>query len=151
MTDHDPDRPQAGRYVGGEHRFAVRVYFEDTDAGGLVYHANYLRYMERARSDMIALLGVDAAKALRDGEGVYVVTRVAIDYRRPAKLGDALVIASTLMELRAASSVIHQQVIRDGEVLVEATVQAAFVGPNGRPRRQPAAWLAAFEGLKGSS
>lgn len=147
MAPHDPDLPGQGRFEGREHRFAVRVYFEDTDLSGVVYHANYLRYMERARSDMLRLVGIEQRAAHEAGEGAYAVTALDIAYRLPARLDDALVVASRLVESRAASVRVHQRVMRGGLILTDAIVTVAFVAPNGRPRRQPPSWVAAFEGL----
>jgi acyl-CoA thioester hydrolase len=149
MPSDPSDRPYAGRFVDGEHRFAVRVYYEDTDAGGVVYHANYLRFFERARTDMLSLLGADLGQALSSGEGGYVVSEAQIKYVRPAVLGDALTIVSRMAELRQASCVVHQTVRRDRQVLVEGRLTVAFVGADGRPRRQPAAWIEAFKALQG--
>ena len=133
--------------IGKAHRFALRVYFEDTDTAGIVYYANYLRFMERARSDMLRAIGVDQRAALESGEGVYAVAEAQIKYRRPAKLDDALVVVSRVREVRAASCVIHQRVMRGDEVLTDAVVTAAFLTPDGRPRRQPRAWVEKFERL----
>jgi acyl-CoA thioester hydrolase len=141
------DKPAAGRFDGLEHRFAVRVYFEDTDLTGVVYHANYLRYMERARSDMLALAGIDQRAVFEAGEGAYALRDVRVRYRAPAKLSDDLLILSRVTELRAASVHIQQRVMRGETILAEAEVEAAFVAPSGRPRRQPSAWMAAFEPL----
>lgn len=138
-----------GAFAGGTHRFALRVYFEDTDAAAIVYYANYLRFMERARSDLLRVLGVDQRAALESGEGVYAVADVTIKYRRPAKLGDDLLILTDILEIRAASVLIHQRVMRGDEILTDATVTAAFISPDGRPRRQPRAWVEAFERLQG--
>jgi acyl-CoA thioester hydrolase len=149
MPSDPSDRPYAGRFVDGEHRFAVRVYYEDTDAGGVVYHANYLRFFERARTDMLALLGADLAEALSSGEGGYVVTEANIRYRAPARLGDALIVASRMAELRAASCAVQQKVMRDGQVLVDGLLTVAFIGTDGRPRRQPASWIEAFKAQQG--
>ena len=132
---------------GNTHLFPVRVYFEDTDLTGIVYHANYLRFMERARSDMITLAGVDQRAAQEAGEGVYVVADLSIRYRAPAKLDDDLVVVTRLEALRAASLVIHQRVMRGGEVLSDAMVTAAFITPDGRPRRQPRPWVERFSRL----
>lgn len=151
MADDPLDRPQSGRFLDGEHRFPLRVYFEDTDAGGVVYHASYLRFMERARSDMLRLAGIDQRGALEQGQGTYLVVDMAIRYRRPAKLDDDLVVVSRIGDIRAASCVIHQRVMRDGEVVTQADVTAAFLSPEGKPRRQPRAWIAIFERLKGES
>jgi acyl-CoA thioester hydrolase len=145
------DMPHEGRFAGTEHRFACRGYFEDTDLTGVVYHANYLRFMERARSDMLARLGIDQRAAHEAGEGAYAVADVAIRYRQPAKLDDALLIVSTMRELRAASCVIHQRVMRDDEIVADADVTAVFLSPDGRPRRQPRDWVLQFERLKGDS
>ena len=146
MAAHD--RPYEGAFVEGTHRFALRVYFEDTDAGGVVYYANYLRFMERARSDMLRAAGVAQRKALESGEGVYAVAEVAIKYRASARLDDDLLILSEVREVRAASCIIHQRVMRGDELLADALVTAAFLSSNGRPKRQPRAWAEAFERLK---
>lgn len=145
MADERVDIPVEGRFDGREHRLPVRVYFEDTDLSGIVYHANYLRWMERGRSDMLRLVGIDQRAAHEAGEGAYAVSELAIRYRAPARLDDALVVVSRLLAIRSASCRIHQRVMRDGFVLAEAEVTAAFVAPNGRPRRQPGAWVDAFE------
>ena len=147
MTQHGSDRPIEGRFDGHEHRFPIRVYFEDTDLSGVVYHANYLRYMERARSDMLRLAGIDQRAGIEAGEGAYAVADLAIRYRAPARLDDALLVVSRLTVVRAASVVIHQRVMRDALVLAEAEVTAALVAPTGRPRRQPQAWLAIYRRL----
>lgn len=142
-----PDQPSEGRFVGPEHRFPVRVYFEDTDLSGVVYHANYLRFMERARSDMLRLAGIDQRGHHDAGDGAYAVTELAIRYRAPGRLDDALVVVTTLTAVRAASVDIQQRVIRGDTILTDASVTAALVSPSGRPRRQPAAWVAAFQKL----
>ena len=147
MSRFDDDLPTTGRLVGREHRFAVRVYFEDTDFSGVVYHANYLRFMERARSDMLRVAGIDQRAAFAEGDGVYAVADLSIRYLRPARFDDALVIISTVEQLRAAACVIQQRVMRDGECLADARVIAAFITSDGRPRRQPRAWIDAFQRL----
>lgn len=147
MESVAPDSPAEGRFVGREHRFPVRIYFEDTDLSGVVYHANYLRYMERARSDMLRIAGIDQRAFHDAGEGAYAVSQVALRFKRPARLDDALVIVSELVAVRAASVDIQQTVRRGREILVEAEVTAALVSPSGRPRRQPAAWLDIYRGL----
>lgn len=132
---------------GKAHHFAIRVYFEDTDFSGVVYHARYLHFMERARSDMLARLDIDQRAAHDAGEGAYAVTEIALKYRKPAQFDDALLVTSRAIAVRAASCDIHQTVSRNGEVLVEAEVTAAFVAPDGRPRRQPKEWVAAFAAI----
>lgn len=141
-------KPASGRFQDGVHHFPVRVYFEDTDLSGLIYHANYLRYMERARSDMLRLAGIDQRVALEEGEGVYAVAELKISYKRPAKLDDDLLVVSKVMEIRAASCTIHQTVICDGQILTDGEVTAAFLSPGGRPKRQPKAWIDIFTRLQ---
>jgi acyl-CoA thioester hydrolase len=139
------DQPYRGGFVEKEHRFALTVYFEDTDTAGIVYYANYLKYMERARSDFLRAVGVDQRAALEANEGVYAVADVNIRYLRSAKLGDDLVVHSTVEQVRAASVVIHQRVMRGSEQLTDARVTAAFLTPDGRPKRQPREWVGRFE------
>ena len=145
MPSTPEDQPLEGRFDGPEHRFPVRVYFEDTDLTGVVYHANYLRYMERARSDMLRAIGIDHPAAIAGGQGGYAVTALAIRYLRPAVLDDKLLVLSRLTQIRAASANIHQRVMRGDTILTEADVTVALVGPTGRPRRLPKEWIAAFE------
>jgi acyl-CoA thioester hydrolase len=141
-------QPYQGHFDGPRHLFAVRVYFEDTDFSGLVYHSRYLHFMERARSDMLACAGIGQRAAFESGEGVYAVADLHIKYRAPAHFDDALLVISTVEEIRGASVVIHQRVMRGDQLLSEAEVIAAFISPEGRPRRQPREWLAAFEAIK---
>jgi acyl-CoA thioester hydrolase len=145
------DQPYRGGFVGPEHRFALTVYFEDTDTAGIVYYANYLKFMERARSDMLRAAEVDQRGALEDGTGVYAVAEAHVRYLRPAKLGDDLVIVSTLDEVRAASVRIHQRVMRGGETCAEGRIAAAFLTPDGRPTRQPRAWVERFEAIRSAT
>lgn len=147
MTSPAIDLPPAGRFEGVRHLFPVRVYFEDTDLSGVVYHANYLRFMERARSDMLRAAGIDQRGAFEAGEGAYAITTLAIRYRVPARLDDALLVASRVTAVRAASVAIQQTVSRDACILAEADVVAALVAPDGRARRQPAAWVQRFRAL----
>lgn len=142
------DTPYRGGFVGTEHRFALTVYFEDTDTAGIVYHANYLRFFERARSDMLRAAGIDQRAFLDAGGGAYAVTEMDIKWRRSARLDDDLLVVSHVTGVRAASCVIHQRVMRGDEVLAEATVTAALVSPQGRPVRQPAEWVATFKALE---
>jgi acyl-CoA thioester hydrolase len=140
-------QPYHGHFEAHEHLFAVRVYFEDTDFSGVVYHARYLHFMERARSDMLACVGIDQRAVHEAGEGAYAVTQIALKYKKPAHFDDALVVTSTVQAVRAASCDIHQTVSRDGQLLLDAQVTAAFVAPDGRPRRQPKHWVAAFQSI----
>jgi acyl-CoA thioester hydrolase len=144
MSQSTLDTPYRGGFVGPEHRFALTVYFEDTDTAGVVYYANYLKYMERARSDMIRAVGIDQGAVLRAGGDAYYVADVHIRYLKPARLGDDLVVVSTVEHVRAASVAIHQRVMRGAEQLTDAKVTAAFLDSNGRPQRQPRDWVERF-------
>ena len=147
MTTSEFDRPYRGGFVGTEHHFALTVYFEDTDAYGIVYYANYLKFMERARSDFIRAVGVDQAAELRASGSAYAVVEVDIKYRKPARLSDDLLIVSTVDQVRASSVLIHQRVMRGEEQLTDARVTAAFLDGDGRPRRQPKDWVEKFNAI----
>ena len=138
------DQPYRGGFLGPDHHFALSVYFEDTDAYGIVYYANYLKFMERARSDMLRAVGVDQVAELEASGSAYAVVEVSIRYRRPARLGDDLVIVSTVEQVLASSVHIQQRVMRGTEVLTDARVTAAFLDGEGRPRRQPKDWVERF-------
>jgi acyl-CoA thioester hydrolase len=140
MSERSFDQPYRGGFIGPEHHFALTVYFEDTDAYGIVYYANYLKFMERARSDFIRAVGVDQATELAASGSAYAVVEVDIRYRRPARLGDDLQVISTVDQVRASSVHIQQRVMRGSELLTEARVVAAFLDGEGRPRRQPKPW-----------
>ena len=147
MAQNSLDQPYRGGFVGSEHHFALTVYFEDTDTAGVVYYANYLKFMERARSDMLRCVGVDQRDVLDSGGGAYYVAHCDIRYAAPAKLGDELLVLSSVELVRAASVQIHQRVMRDGQLLTDARVTAAFLDANGRPQRQPREWVEKFEGI----
>ena len=132
---------------GGIHRLALRVYFEDTDTAGIMYHAKYLHFMERGRTEFLRAAGIDHGAAVRTGEGAYAVTEMAIKWLRPARLDDVLSIETRLLSVRAAACRIEQHITRDGEPLAQATLTAAFLDPAGRPRRQPRDWMARFQSL----
>ncbi len=144
MGQETLDRAYRGGFAGDEHHFALTVYFEDTDAYGIVYYANYLKFMERARSDMVRAVGVDQAAELRASGAAYAVVEVDIKYKRPARLGDDIQVVSTVDQVRASSVHIHQRVMRGTELLTDARVTAAFLDGEGRPRRQPKDWVAKF-------
>jgi len=144
MAEPSLDTPYRGGFAGREHHFALSVYFEDTDAYGIVYYANYLKFMERARSDMVRAVGVDQADELRRSGSAYAVVEVGIKYRRPARLGDDLLVVSTVEQVRASSVDIHQRVMRGSELMTDARVTAAFLDGSGRPRRQPKDWVEKF-------
>ena len=139
--------PPSGMIDGAVHRFALRAYYEDTDLSGVVYHANYLRWFERARSDLVRLIGIDQRAAQESGEGTYAVLDLSIRYRAPARLDDAVLIETTAEELGAASCRLLQRAFRGETLLAEMRVRVGFVGPHGRPKRQPPEWRAGFSRL----
>ena len=141
------DTPYRGGFVGHEHHFALTVYFEDTDAYGIVYYANYLKFMERARSDMIRAVGVDQAAELNCSGSAYAVVEVDIRYRKPGRLGDDLQVISTVDQVRASSVYIQQRVMRGAELLTDARLTAAFLDGEGRPQRQPKDWVEKFKAI----
>jgi acyl-CoA thioester hydrolase len=117
----------------------VRVYWEDTDAGGVVYYANYLKFLERARTEWLSALGLEQDRLAVDAGVLFVVRRVEADYLRPARFNDRLRVISRLAELGRASLVMEQEVLRGDERLLAARVQVACVEPAGfRPARIPA-------------
>lgn len=138
MPDWGTLLPQQGCLTEGAHWLPVRVFFEDTDAGGIVYHANYLKFMERARSDFARLIGIDQ-NAMMEGDDPlgFVVKRIDIDYARPARLDDSLVVETRLKVLKGASMESVQVVRRGDEIMTQATVRIACLDRSGRPRRFP--------------
>ncbi len=139
----------AGRLVegGARHLLPVRVYFEDTDFSGLVYHATYLRWIERGRSDFLRLKGVHHS-ALIAGEGglpaAFVVRRMSLDYLKPARIDDVLEIETRVAKVTKATMELIQTVRKDGADLFRASVLVVLVSTQGKPRRLPAAILEAF-------
>ncbi len=133
--------PLGGEIRDGRHVLTVRVYYEDTDFSGVVYHASYLRFMERGRTDYLRLIGADHRAlfeaAEREAPGfAFVVRTMTIEFRKPARMDDVLEIVTSPAEVKGASVVLHQQVTRAGEVLIDAEVKVAFVSA-GRPRPIP--------------
>jgi acyl-CoA thioester hydrolase len=119
------------------HRFDLRVYFEDTDLAGIVYYANYLKFIERARSEWVRALGVDQVALRRDEGIVFVVRRVEIDYLRPAVFDDLLTVETEVTGVGGASLTLEQVVLRGDERLVAAKVRLVAVGTDGRASRLP--------------
>ena len=137
--------PAGGSILHGVHYYAVRVFFEDTDLSGVVYHANYLRWFERARSDLLRMLDIDQRSAQEAGEGAYAVTDLAIRYAAPSRLDDDVMLETRAVQIGRASCKLSQKAWRSDELVAEMDVRVGFVAPNGRPRRQPENWLKAFD------
>lgn len=120
------------------HQFDIRVYYEDTDMAGIVYYANYLKYIERARSDWVRQLGIDQ-NAMRDDDGVvFAVRRVEADYHAPARFDDRLSVTTRTQSVSGARLVMEQELHRDGQLLFSAVVTIVCLNAAGQPVRLPA-------------
>ncbi|NNE21698.1 MAG: tol-pal system-associated acyl-CoA thioesterase [Rhizobiales bacterium] len=148
MAEGWPDL--AGRIEAGEHVLPVRVYYEDTDFSGFVYHANYLKFCERARSDCLRLLGIHHHELHwheSDGRMGFVVRRMQCDFLKPARIDDVLEVRTAMLTIKGARFELDQRVSRDGELLFHGLVMAALVDGDGRPKRMPKAILSALDKL----
>ncbi len=128
----------SGRLEGDEHVLDLRVYYQDTDAGGVVYHANYLDFAERGRNEMIRALGFDCKRLRNDFGMIFVVRTAAMDFRQPARLDDLLQVRTRVVKLGGASLDIEQRVLREGQELTTIGLRIACVSVDGRPCRMPA-------------
>ena len=135
----------AGRFEDGQHVLVMRVYYEDTDAAGIVYYANYLKYAERARSDLLRLLDINQSEMAREQGLAFAVSECHVRYRTPARLDDLIEVRSRLVELGGASLRTEQRVCRGAETVAELDVRVACLRRDGRPARIPGAVRAALE------
>ena len=132
------EEPSAGVVIGREHHLGVRVYYENTDFTGLVYHGDYVRFFERGRSDFLRVLGVGHALLLeRPDPMAFVIARMELDFRRPARIDDALTVITTYERMTAVRLDARQRIYRGEEFLCGAHVHAACIDLQGRPRRAP--------------
>lgn len=138
----------AGELTEFGHRLVARVYFADTDFTGVVYHARYLEFLERGRSDFLRLAGVHHTE-LADGKHgevlAWVVRRMEIDFRQPARVDDIVTVETRTEAISGARIYMAQRLLRGDDVLVEAKVEAAIIGASGKPRRFPKEWIEAFK------
>ncbi|MFI4976576.1 MAG: tol-pal system-associated acyl-CoA thioesterase [Caulobacterales bacterium] len=131
--------PASGAFHGREHRLPVRVYYEDTDFTGVVYHANYLRYFERGRSDYLRTAGISHRALLERADPcAFTVTSIAVDFRQAARIDDALTVVTAYEAMAGARVVVRQKLERDADLIAEARVEVACITPQGRARRPPA-------------
>lgn len=137
MDDVTPHRSEVGINPVA-HRWPLRVYYEDTDAAGVVYYANYLKFAERARSEMLHAAGLDQIRIRDEDDVVFAVRACNADYRRPARLGETVVVETVVDKVGGASIGLCQRVVRDGEVLVEMIVTLVCMHGDGRATRIPA-------------
>jgi acyl-CoA thioester hydrolase len=132
------DAPSAGRIEGRLHHLPVRIYYEDTDFTGVVYHANYLRYFERGRSDFLRLMGVHHSELAAGAEPLgFAVNKITLEFLKPARVDDALVVKTAYETMRGPRIFIAQTVERGDEVLAKASVEVCCISLTGRPRKPP--------------
>ena len=146
------DQPSAGRIVGREHQLPVRIYYEDTDFTGVVYHANYLRYFERGRSDFFRLVGVSHSALLaRPDPAAFTITRITVDFKRAARIDEALLVRTTYDAVKGPRLFVSQRITRASqqgdELIATAAVEAACIDLKGRARKPPPGMVAALEPL----
>ena len=133
-----PLEPEIGRFDGRIHHYPVRVFYEDTDFSGVVYYANYLRFLERARSSFFRLAGISHSELLeRDPPLAFVIRKINLDYKRPARIDDALVVHTAYDSFVGARLLVSQSIWRGEECLLTAESEAACIDLTGRPRRAP--------------
>jgi acyl-CoA thioester hydrolase len=145
-----PTIPPSGWVADRAHHFAIRVYFEDTDAGGVVYHATYLRFAERARTEFLRATGVPHCELMHDAGLVFVVRSAAVEYLRTARLDDSLLVVTRVARLGGASVMLDQHVMRGDEAI--ATLRIGLVATDiaaAKARRIPPRWRRVFAALAG--
>jgi acyl-CoA thioester hydrolase len=130
--------PTSGAFEGREHVLPVRVYYEDTDFTGVVYHAGYLRFFERGRTEFLRAIGVEHAALLESPERcAFALTRIAVEFRKAARVDDALEVRTKYHSVRGVRIGAAQRIVRDGALIAEADVEVVCIRPDGRPRRPP--------------
>ena len=130
--------PPSGQFDGREHVLPVRVYYEDTDFTGVVYHAAYLRFFERGRTEFLRAIGVEHAALLELPEPcAFALTRIAVEFRKAARVDDALEVRTKYHSVRGVRIGAAQRIVRDGALIAEADVEVICIRPDGRPRRPP--------------
>lgn len=136
----------AGKMCGAKFVFPVRIYYEDTDTGGIVYYANYLKFAERARTEFLRHIGAASQQGKLENDMCgFVVSHLEIDYQTPAKLDDLLTVSCEVLEAKGASAVMHQEIVRGEEVLASLEVRVAYISlSRKRPIRIPEDILSKF-------
>ncbi len=139
MSEDIPSQSLAGVIDDGEHRLMVRVYYEDTDFTGVVYHANYLKFFERARTDYLRLLGIrHSAMAARDLPLAFAVAQINVRYRAAARIDDLLTVHTRMAGAKGAQVFLDQRIERDFTLVAEARLDIVCIDGAGRPKRLPA-------------
>ena len=145
MSSDSRIEPTSGVLVGRTHRLPLRVYYEDTDFTGIVYHANYLRYFERGRSEFLRVLGAGNAALLERADPLaFAVIRLAIEFGKAARIDDALVVNTTWESMKGPRLAVRQWITRGDDLIAEVEGEAVCITPAGRPRRLPVDLVEAF-------
>lgn len=137
---HDPKAPHSGWFETGHHHLPIRIYYQDTDASGIVYHAQYLHFFERARTEFLRCIGISQKTLDRNYPETYAafaVRDMQLEFLKPAQLDDSLVIKTRLVDLRGASCSIQQEIWRDQDTLVTASLRIVFLSVDLKPKRVP--------------
>ncbi len=147
MSLEPAESPPSGRFEGVTHLLPVRVYYEDTDFTGVVYHANYLRYFERGRTEFLRMTGVSHVElGALDPPVAFAVIRMSIEFRKAARIDDALIVRTTYERIQRARVHVRQSIMRGLDVIAEAVEEIACIDLNGRPRRPPQALMDRLKG-----
>lgn len=149
MTDFNV-LPPKGEVVGGLFAFPVRVYYEDTDAGGIVYYANYLKFAERARTEFLRMLAIHQQQDLQEKQAGFIVRSCHIEYLKSAVLDDVLTVTNQVTEVGAASAIVAQKILRGDEVLATLEIKVIYMNiATHRPTRIPADMIEKFKQFNG--
>lgn len=147
MTTSSEMVPFCGRVEGGIHRLSARIYYADTDFSGVVYHGRYLEFLERGRTEFLRIADVHHHE-LADGQRgevlIWIVRRMTIDFAAPARIDDIIVIETGVESVSGARIHMKQRIMRDEQLLIDATVEAALINDKGSPRRFPKEWIKRF-------
>jgi acyl-CoA thioester hydrolase len=140
--------PPSGTVENGVHLYPLRIFYQDTDVSGIVYHSNYLNFCERARSEFLRAIGIHMRDMMEAEDKAYFAVRdMQLDFLKPAYLDDVLIVRTVMQALNAASSTMQQQIFRNDELLFTATLRVAVLGADGRSRRWPATWRKILQDL----
>lgn len=133
------DHPTSGRIENGAHLFPVRIYYEDTDLSGVVYHANYLKFFERGRTEFLRLAGIGHSALLQRPDPIaFAATKLNVEYRAAARIDDALVVRTLFLAARGVRMALDQELLRDGGLICRASVEIVCIDPKaGGPKRLP--------------
>jgi acyl-CoA thioester hydrolase len=146
LTEATDPAPDSGTFRGAVHILPVRVYYENTDAGGIVYHSDYLNFAERARTEMMRRFGLSHRDLMAEAGVGFAVQHADVTFHRPARLDDLLMVETRILEVGGASMRVRQDIRRDGDLLVAVALRLAMVNDRGRPGRIPNSLRQALRG-----